>query len=224
MNHSITITPIKFNMTVGRIVTGTKGDKGDTGPTGPQGPTGEGFVILGYYADLAALEAAVLAPSAGDAYGVGASARMTFMFMTVGSMGKQRCAQGPQGGATGPQARKGPRGNGQLGPQGRNRELRATRVKRARKGPARATTLPFRLLADLTTLNAAVPLPSVGDAYGIGSAAPYDIYVWDGSWVTTAIGALTLHFPDRRNNAQMMITYRFKTHPKPHQENHCGAI
>lgn len=35
-------------------------------------------------------------------------------------------------------------------------------------------------------LRAAVPLPSAGDAYGVGTAAPYDIYVYDGvkgDWV-----------------------------------------
>ena len=56
---------------------GEKGDKGDTGATGPQGEkgdTGNGFRILGYYASAAALEAAVSAPEAGDAYGVGTGA------------------------------------------------------------------------------------------------------------------------------------------------------
>jgi len=34
--------------------------------------------------------------------------------------------------------------------------------------------------SDLTALIAAVPNPQVGDAYGIGTAAPYDIYIFDG--------------------------------------------
>lgn len=31
----------------------------------------------------------------------------------------------------------------------------------------------------LTALQAAVPAPEPGDAYGVGTAAPYDIYIWD---------------------------------------------
>lgn len=45
----------------------------------------------------------------------------------------------------------------------------------------------FKILGYYPTVEAlqsAVPAPSVGDAYGIGSAQPYDIYIWDGSkWV-----------------------------------------
>ena len=45
----------------------------------------------------------------------------------------------------------------------------------------------FKILGYYPTVEAlqsAVPSPSVGDAYGIGSAQPYDIYIWDGSkWV-----------------------------------------
>ena len=56
--------------------TGPRGEVGPTGPQGIQGPkgeTGSGFKILGYYATLAALQADVTSPSAGDAYGVGLS-------------------------------------------------------------------------------------------------------------------------------------------------------
>ena len=38
----------------------------------------------------------------------------------------------------------------------------------------------------LSALQAAVPAPSAGDAYGVGAAAPYDIYIYDGvtdAWV-----------------------------------------
>lgn len=56
-----------------------KGERGDPGETGPQGPkgdkgdTGAGFKILGYFATVEALSAAVIAPEIGNAYGVGAS-------------------------------------------------------------------------------------------------------------------------------------------------------
>lgn len=45
--------------------------------------------------------------------------------------------------------------------------------------------------ATATALTAAVPAPAAGDAYGVGTAAPYDIYIWDGvssSWINN--GAL----------------------------------
>jgi hypothetical protein len=53
---------------------GATGPQGETGPRGPQGPkgdTGSGFKVLGYYATVAALSAAVANPEAGMAYGVG---------------------------------------------------------------------------------------------------------------------------------------------------------
>jgi hypothetical protein len=53
---------------------GATGPQGETGPRGPQGPkgdTGSGFKVLGYYANAAALSAAVANPEAGMAYGVG---------------------------------------------------------------------------------------------------------------------------------------------------------
>lgn len=40
--------------------------------------------------------------------------------------------------------------------------------------------------ASASALAAGVPAPAAGDAYGVGSAAPYDIYIWDGvgaAWV-----------------------------------------
>lgn len=51
--------------------TGPKGATGAKGDTGAQSPQGKGLQILGYYATLDALTAAVTSPAAGDAYGVG---------------------------------------------------------------------------------------------------------------------------------------------------------
>lgn len=55
----------------------------------------------------------------------------------------------------------------------------------------------FVILGYYTTLDdliSAVPDPSRGDAYGVGSAAPYDIYVWDavnGLWINNgSLGAV----------------------------------
>ena len=50
------------------------------------------------------------------------------------------------------------------------------------QGPKGDTGQSFAILGYYTTLAAlqvAVTTPSVGDAYGVGEAIPYDIYVWD---------------------------------------------
>lgn len=42
----------------------------------------------------------------------------------------------------------------------------------------------FKILGyydNLPALESAVPSPAVGDPYGVGTAAPYDIYIWDGT-------------------------------------------
>ena len=57
------------------------------------------------------------------------------------------------------------------------------------QGVKGATGAGFTILGyydTLTLLQAAVPEPSAGNSYGIGAAAPYDIYVYDGvnsEWV-----------------------------------------
>lgn len=52
---------------------------------------------------------------------------------------------------------------------------------------------------DLETLQSAVPSPSVGDAYGVGESAPYNIYIWDGSrWIDNG----KLEGPRGENGAQ----------------------
>lgn len=72
-------------------------------------------------------------------------------------------------GATGPQGEKGDTGD--TGPQ----------------GPKGDTGNGFKIMgyyASLSALQQAVPSPAIGDAYGIGTAEPYDIYIWGGSsWV-----------------------------------------
>lgn len=88
-------------------------------------------------------------------------------------------AAGPQGeqGATGPQGIQGPQG--EQGPRG------ATGAQ----GPKGDTGSGFRILgyyATHTALQAAITEPLPGDAYGVGSAVPYAVYIYDGvsgSWV-----------------------------------------
>jgi len=88
-------------------------------------------------------------------------------------------ATGPQGatGATGPQGPAGPQGaTGPQGPAGAD----------GADGEDGKGLVILGYYATLGALETAVPNPTAGDAYGIGSSAPYDIYVYDGvgqDWV-----------------------------------------
>lgn len=79
-------------------------------------------------------------------------------------------ATGPKG-ATGPQGETGPRG-----PQG---------LQGVQGEPGKGLTISG-YYATVQALAAAVTNPSAGDAYGVGTAEPYDIYIYDGvtsAWV-----------------------------------------
>ena len=132
---------------------GPKGEKGDTGDTGPQGEKGE-----------------------------------------TGPQGPQgvQGEKGPRGekgevGATGAQGPVGPRGPiGETGPQGERGAVgpKGERGETGAQGPKGETGSGFKVLGyyatpaalDAAQLAAAQP----GDAYGVGAAKPYDIYVFDG--------------------------------------------
>lgn len=142
---------------------GPRGEKGDTGDTGPQGATGErgpqGYTFTPVVDSEGNLswtnDGALENPD------------------TVNIKGPQG-PQGPQGakgdtGAQGPQGEKGDTGD--TGPQ----------------GPKGETGNGFKIMgyyASLSALQEAIPSPEVGDAYGVGTQEPYDIYIWGGSsWV-----------------------------------------
>lgn len=95
--------------------TGAQGPKGDTGAQGPKGDTGQGFAVKGYYATATALAAAVTAPAAGDAYGVGTAAPYDiYIWDGVNSTWVNNGAlQGAKGdtGAQGPTGPQGPKGD-----------------------------------------------------------------------------------------------------------------
>ena len=107
----------------GPAVTGPTGPQGPQGPTGPQG---NGFIVMGYYDTLEALQQAQTAPEAGDAYGVGTTAPYDIYVWdavsgTWKNNGTIQGAQGPTGpaGPTGPTGATGPTGpNGPVGPTG----------------------------------------------------------------------------------------------------------
>ena len=90
---------------------GEKGEKGDTGATGPRGvqgakgDTGAGFQVLGYYASVSALEAAVTSPKVGDAYGIG-TAQPYDIYILDGTTGGW-VNNGPLQGAKGDKGDKG---------------------------------------------------------------------------------------------------------------------
>ena len=96
---------------------------------------------------------------------------------------------GPQGqkgdtGATGPQGPKGDTGDtgpqGEQGPQGPQGETGATGPA-GPQGEKGETGAGFKVLdyyATQAELEAAVTDPNAGDAYGVGAAEPYDIYIY----------------------------------------------
>lgn len=142
-------------------VVGPQGEKGDPGARGPKGDTG----------------------AQGPQGNPGAQG-------PKGDPG----AQGPQGatGAQGPKGdpgEQGPKGDtGAQGPQGDPGE-RGPKGDTGAPGPKGETGAGFLVkgyYAAVSALEASVQSPAVGDAYGVGKAEPYDIYIFDGvtgSWV-----------------------------------------
>lgn len=139
---------------------GEQGIQGETGPAGPQGAKGDkGDAFT--YSDFTAAQLAALKGDKGDT--------------------------GPQGekgetGATGPTGPEGPRGpqgeqgtQGQTGPQG---ETGPT-------GPKGETGSGFKVLGYYDTAEALdeakLATAQPGDAYGVGTSVPYDIYILDGT-------------------------------------------
>ena len=96
--------------------------------------------------------------------------------LTDGSRADLGSVLGPQG-ARGEQGLPGPKGEtgtqGQTGPQGETGQTGAGFTIRG-------------FFATAEALAAGVDAPEAGDAYGVGAAAPYDIYIYDGAvgaWV-----------------------------------------
>ena len=138
---------------------GEQGIQGETGPAGPQGAKGDkGDAFT--YSDFTAAQLAALKGDKGDT--------------------------GPQGekgdtGATGPTGPEGPRGpQGEQGPQGQTGPQGET----GPAGPKGETGSGFKVLgyyASKAALDAAQKATaSAGDAYGVGTAEPYDIYIFNG--------------------------------------------
>lgn len=145
-------------------VIGPEGPKGETGPAGPQGQTGPAGA-QGEQGPKGDTGAEGPKGATGD----------------TGPKGEpgEKGEKGDKGdtGATGPQGETGPQG--QTGPQG----------PAGPTGPKGDTGTGFTVkgyYGSVSALQASVENPEVGDAYGVGAAAPYDIYIYDGvtnAWV-----------------------------------------
>ena len=158
-----------FTLTDGSVidlgsVMGPQGPKGETGPAGPQGQTGP----QGEKGDTGATGAEGPKGATGDTGPKGEPGEKG----EKGDKGDTG-AQGPKGdpGETGPQGQTGPQGPaGQQGP----------------KGDTGSGFVVKGYYGSVSALQASVKNPEVGDAYGVGAAAPYDIYIYDGvtgAWI-----------------------------------------
>lgn len=138
---------------------GEQGIQGEIGPAGPQGPKGDkGDAFT--YSDFTAAQLAALKGDKGD----------------TGPQGKKGDT-----GATGPTGPEGPRGpQGEHGPQGQT----GPQGKQGPAGPKGETGSGFKVLGYYGTkaaLDAAQKATAAaGDAYGVGTAEPYDIHIFDG--------------------------------------------
>ena len=171
--YTITLSDGKtfdFDINTVKGETGAQGPKGDTGDTGPQGPKGD----------------------TGDTGPQGPKGDTG----DTGSTGPQ----GPKGdtGDTGPQGPKGDTGDtGSTGPQGPKGDTGDTGPQGPKgdtgdtgpQGPTGDTGSGFLVrgyYATKSALQASVTEPAAGDAYGVGAAEPYDIYIYDGvtgTWI-----------------------------------------
>ena len=143
---------------------GDRGEKGDTGATGAKGDKG----------DPGATGPQGITPTIGE--------NENWYLGNVDTGKPSRGRQGEKGetgatGATGPKGETGPQGEtGPRGPQG---------LQGVRGEPGKGFTISG-YYATAQALAAAVTNPTAGDAYGVGTAEPYDIYIYDGvthAWV-----------------------------------------
>lgn len=170
-------------------IQGPKGETGETGSTGPQGPKGDKGDAFTYN-DFTEEQLAALKGAKGDTGERGPKGETgdTGPRGLQGEKGDtgETGPQGPKGdtGDTGPQGPKGPQGEqgvkgdtGAVGPQGPQGE-------QGIQGPKGDTGSGFRVLgyyASKAALDAAKEATAVaGDAYGVGTGEPYDIYIFDG--------------------------------------------
>lgn len=170
------------------------GSRGATGATGEQGEAGKGFTILGYYETLDDLEAAVTDPEAGDAYAVGTESPYEIYIYDGNSETwiDSGQLQGPQG--VGISSLVQTTSSTESGGENvwtatlDDGTTASFSVYNGAQGEQGATGKGFVILGyyeTLDALEAAVSAPEAGDVYAIGTAAPYEIYIYSDTegWV-----------------------------------------
>lgn len=166
---------------------GEQGIQGETGPAGPQGAKGDkGDAFT--YSDFTAEQLATLKGDKGDTGPQGEKGEAG----ATGPTGPEG-PRGPQG-EQGPQGPRGPQGEqgiqGPTGPQGEKGDTGAQGPKGATgdtgpQGPKGDTGSGFKVLGYYDTAGALdeakLATAQPGDAYGVGTAKPYDIYILNGT-------------------------------------------
>lgn len=156
---------------------GPKGDTGAKGDTGPQGPQGE----QGTPGIAASINVGTVTTGS-----PGTDAIITNVGTTSAAILNFTIPRGDKGdkgdkgetGEQGPQGLKGEQGEqGTQGIQG----IQGPQGPQGERGEKGETGSGFKVLDYYPTqeaLEEAIPSPNVGDAYGIGSGEPYDIYIY----------------------------------------------
>lgn len=196
---------------------GPQGEQGKTGETGAQGPEG----IQGKQGEKGETGNGIASTVLNEDYTLTITFTNGTSYTTPTPIRGEIGLTGPEGprgltgetGATGAQGQKGEKGdtgNGIAntvlnddytliitftdGTEYKTPSIRGATGAQGQKGEKGETGSGFKVLGYYATesaLSSAVTNPAAGDAYGIGTAEPYDIYIWDGvnrKWVNN--GAL----------------------------------
>ena len=196
---------------------GPQGEQGKTGETGAQGPEG----IQGKQGEKGETGNGIASTVLNDDYTLTITFTDGTSYTTPTPIRGEIGLPGPEGprgltgktgatGAQGQQGEKGDTGNGIAntvlnddytltitftdGTEYKTPSIRGATGAQGQQGEKGETGSGFKVLGYYATesaLSAAVTNPAAGDAYGIGTAEPYDIYIWDGvnrKWVNN--GAL----------------------------------
>ena len=165
---------------------GPKGETGATGPTGPQGPKGETGARGPQGEQGIQGETGPAGPQGAKGDKGDAFTYSDFTAAQLAALKGDKGDTGPRGekgetGPTGPTGPEGPRGpQGEQGPQGQT----GPQGEQGPAGPKGETGSGFKVLgyySALSALDAAQKATAAaGDAYGVGTAEPYDIYIFDG--------------------------------------------
>lgn len=174
-----------------QVVDALKGDKGDTGPQGPKGDKGPAGPP-GPAGPAGATGAAGADGADGVTPHIGSNKHWFIGTQDTGVVAEgQDGATGAKGdpgekGEKGDTGAQGPKGDpGEKGPQGETGHAGPTGPT-GPKGDTGAGFVVKGYYATASLLQNAVQSPDVGDAYGVGTAEPYDIYIYDGvsgTWV-----------------------------------------